>query len=184
VSTRIDIAGLSRSKGLFGLYSQTDASTPVANTTVETTILNGGVGTLSVLANDFEVGSSFHAIVSGLLSSDNNRSIRIRVKSGTVVLADSGNITLPTITSKYFDINLSFTVRSIGAAGVASIVTSGQFTYSKDASNAFEGGDFFSINNTTFDTTIANTLDITAEWSVASVNNSISTEIFVLSKIY
>jgi hypothetical protein len=35
-----------------------------------------------------------------------------------------------------------------------------------------------------FDTTIGNTLDITAEWGTASLTNSISTEVFVLNKIY
>ena len=34
-----------------GLFAQTAASTPVVNTTVETTILNSGVGNLSVPAN-------------------------------------------------------------------------------------------------------------------------------------
>jgi hypothetical protein len=50
--------------------------------------------------------------------------------------------------------------------------------------NAFEGVDFLFINNTTFDTTITNTLDITGEWGTASTGNSIATEIFVLNKIY
>jgi hypothetical protein len=169
---------------VYGLFSQTSSSIPVVNTITETTIINGGVGTLSVPANGFQVGDSFHAILSGILSANNNNTIRIRIKSGVVILGDSGLITLPSITSKFFDINLSFTIRTIGVAGVASIVSSGQFTYSKDAGNAFEGGDFLSINNTTFDTTVGNTLDITVEWGTASLGNSISTEIFVLNKIF
>jgi hypothetical protein len=175
-----DISGIANIR----LFAQTAASTPVVNTTTETTVINGGVGTLSVPANGFQVGDSFHGILSGSLSADNNNTIVLKVKSGSIVLADSGAITLPGITSKFFDINLHFTIRTIGAAGVASIATSGQFTYSKDAGNAFEGKDFFFINNTTFDTTLGNTLDITAEWGTASTGNSIATEIFVLNKIY
>jgi hypothetical protein len=76
-------------------------------------------------------------------------------------LGDSGAITLPSITTKHWDLILQFTIRQIGIAGVASIVTSGQVTYSKNASNAFEGADFSIINNTTFDTTTSNTFDIT-----------------------
>ena len=167
-----------------GLFAQTAASVPVVNTTTETTILNSGVGTLSVPANGFRVGDSFHAVLAGYLSAANNNTIRIRVKSGAVVLGDSGVITLPGITNKFFDIKIDFTIRSIGAAGVASIATSGQFTYSKDAGNAFEGSDFLSINSTTFDTTVGNTLDITVEWGTASTGNSIATEVFVLNKIY
>jgi hypothetical protein len=171
-------------KPIIGLFAQTDASTSVVNTVVETTILNGGVGTLSVPANGFQVGDSFHAVLSGSISANNNNTLRLRVKSGSVVLGDSGIITLPGITNKFFDIHLTFTIRQLGASGIAVIATSGQFTYSKDAGNAFEGIDFLFINNTTFDTTIANTLDITAQWGTASTGNSIATEIFVLNKIY
>ena len=167
-----------------GLYAQTAASIPVVNTTTETTIINGGVGSLSVPPNGFQIGDSFNATMSGMLSADNNNTLRLRVKSGVVTFGDTGIITFPNITNKFFDLYIHFTVRSIGAAGVASIATSGQFTYSKNASNAFEGADFVSINSTTFDTTVGNTLDITAEWGTASLTNSISTEVFVLNKIY
>jgi hypothetical protein len=184
MGTLIDTRSINPFTTTGGLFAQTAASTPVVNTTTETTILNGGVGALSVPANGFQVGDSFHAMLSGILSALNNNTIRIRVKSGGIVLGDSGVITLPGITNKFFDIKIDFTVRQIGAATVASIATSGQFTYSKDASNAFEGVDFISINNTTFDTTAGNTLDITAEWGAASLSNSISTELFVLSKTY
>jgi hypothetical protein len=167
-----------------GLYAQTAASIPVVNTIIETTIVNGGVGSLSVPENGFKVGDSFNATLSGILSANNNNTLRLRVKSGVVVFGDTGIITLPSITNKFFDLYIHFTVRSIGVAGVASIATSGQLTYSKNASNAFEGADFVSINSTTFDTTIGNTLNITAEWGTASLTNSISTEVFVLNKIY
>jgi hypothetical protein len=168
----------------FGLFAQTASSTPVVNTIVETTILNGGVGTMTVPSNGFQIGDSFIASLSGLFSANNNNTLRIRVKAGLVELGDSGVITLPSITNKFFDLKLHFTIRTVGAAGVASIAASGQFTYSKDAGNAFEGVDFVSINNTTFDTTITNIIDITAEWGTASLANSISTELFVLNKIY
>lgn len=168
----------------FGLFAQIAAATPVVNTTTETTILNGGVGSLSVPLNGFQIGDSFSVSVGGMLSANNNNTLRIRVKSGLVSLGDSGVITLPSITNKFFDLKIHFTIRTIGAAGVASVAVSGQFTYSKDAGNAFEGSDFLSINSTTFDTTVGNTLDITAEWGTASTGNSISTEVFILNKIY
>lgn len=183
MATIINIDKVPRTKN-FGLFTQTAASTPVVNTIVETTILNGGVGTMTVPSNGFQVGDSFSASLSGLLSSNNNDTLRIRVKAGLVELGDSGIITLPSITNKFFDLKLHFTIRTVGVPGVASIATSGQFTYSKNAGNAFEGMDFVSINNTTFDTTINNTIDITAEWGTASLSNSISTELFVLNKIY
>jgi hypothetical protein len=106
------------------------------------------------------------------------------VKSGSVVLVDTGNINMPGLTNQHFELNMDFTIRAIGAAGVASIASGGQFTYIKDASTAYEGVDFSVINNTTFDTTVLNTLTITAEWSAADPLNSIYTEIVTLTKTY
>jgi hypothetical protein len=167
-----------------GLFSQTLDGPTVTNTTTETNILGTGVGSLSVPANVFMVGDSFHITVIGHLSSKNNDDLRIRVKSGSVVLVDTGSINMPGLTNQHFELNMDFTIRAIGAAGVASIASGGQITYIKDASTAFEGLDFSVINNTTFDTTVLNTLTITAEWSAADPLNSIYTEIVTLTKTY
>ena len=83
-----------------------------------------------------------------------------------------------------WELELSFTIRQIGAAGVASIVTHGDFLYLRNSSSSFEGITFSTINNTTFDTTVSNTLDITAQWSTLNVNNVFYSEIFTLSKTY
>jgi len=167
-----------------GLFSQTVNGPTVTNTTVESSILGTGVGSLSVPAGAFRVGDSFHVVVIGHLSSKNNDDLRIRVKSGAVILADTGFINMPGLTNKHFELNIDFTIRAIGGAGVASIASGGQFTYIKDASSNFEGVDFSVVNNTTFDTTVNNTLSITVEWNAADPLNSIYTEIVTLSKTY
>lgn len=168
----------------YGLFAQTANSTPITATTSERTLIDGGVGTLSVPANAFSVGDSFLASMTGIINSANNETIRIKVKSGSVILGDSGLITLPQTTLKHFDLHIIFTIRQIGAAGTASIAVSGEFTYSKDASNAFEGSDFSTVNTTTFDTTTSNVLDITAQWGSINPLNIIYSEIFILNKIY
>lgn len=168
----------------YGLYTQTETGNNVAASTTESSIIGDGLGTLTVPANGFQVGDSFHAIMKGHISSANNQTIRIRVKSGSVLLADTGLITLPQITSKHFKLDIDFTVRALGSAGSSSIVSGGEFTYSKDASNAFEGSNFSVENNTTFNTTISNTLDITAQWGSSNASNSIYSEVFTLSKTY
>lgn len=167
-----------------GLFAQTANSIAITATTTEGTLIDGGVGGLTVPSNGFSVGDSFMATMSGIISAKNNDTLTIRVKSGSVILGTTGPITMPTITAKHFDLTIHFTVRAIGGTGVASIVCSGDITYSKDASNAFEGADFSTINNTTFSTTISNTLDITAQWSSNDAINNIYTELFVLNKIY
>lgn len=167
-----------------GLFAQTTSSATITNTTTESSIIGSGLGTLSVPANEFKEGDSFLAVLSGRISAANNNGIRLNVKSGVVVLGTTGNFNLPGITDKFFDLYIHFTIRSLGSAGTASIVTSGQFTYSKDAGNAFEGKDFVTVNNTTFNTTVDNGLDVTVQWDTASAQNSIVTELFVLNKIY
>lgn len=169
---------------VYGLFSQTSDSATVTNTITETSILGSGVGTLSVPPNGFSIGDSFLGRMVGHISSKNNDTIRIKVKSGAAILGDTGLITMPQTTSKHYTVDLNFTVRTIGAAGVASIVTGIVFTYSKDASNAFEGDDSSIINNTTFDTTSSNTLDVTVEWGAADALNSIYSEYFTLNKVY
>ena len=169
---------------VYGLFSQTSDGATVTNTITETSIVGTGVGTLSVPANGFSIGDSFLGRIVGHISSKNNDTIRIKVKSATAILGDTGLITMPQTTSKHFTIDLNFTVRTIRAAGVASIVTGIVFTYSKDASNAFEGDDSSIINNTTFDTTSSNTLDVTVEWGAADALNSIYSEYFTLNKVY
>ncbi len=167
-----------------GLYSQTDNSTPITNTTTPGSLINGGIGSLLIPANGFRVGDSFIAYFSGYLSSQNNATLEIHCNAGSATLADTGIMTLVTTTSKIWEMHINFTVRSIGATGVASIATSGRFFYSKNSNNTPESIGFYNLNNTTFDTTIANTLAVTAEWGAASPLDSISTEIFNLYKIY
>jgi hypothetical protein len=167
-----------------GLFAQTVNSIPVTNTTTETSITGTGVGSLSVPANGFQVGDSFHAKLIGMMSTANNHTIRIRIKSGSVLLADTGVITLGNSTNRPFEINVYFTIKSLGTAGVASIVSGGIFSYTKNASVSFEGTGFNTVNNTTFDTTVSNTLDVTAQWGQTSASDSVYTDLFVLHKLY
>jgi len=168
----------------YGLFAQTANSIPITNTTVETSLINGGVGTLSVPANGFKVGDSFRAVIAGVLNVTNNQTIQIRVKDGTSILVDSGPKSISNITGDIFSLNIDFTIRQLGAAGVASIVTLGTFHYTKTSNGVNEGFAFNAVNNTTFDTTISNTLDVTVQWGAANPGNSIYSDIFVLNKIY
>ena len=167
-----------------GLFAQTANSTAITGTNVETTLINGGVGTLSVPANGFAVGDSFRAIIAGVLSTANNQTIRIRVKSGSVILLDSGAQPITNITNDVFSLNVDFTIRALGAAGVASIVSLGTFHYVKTSNATTQGFAFNVVNNTTFDTTISNTLNITVQWGSNNAGNSIYSDIFILNKTY
>ena len=168
----------------YGLFAQTANSTPITATTSELSLIDGGVGTLSVPANTFKVGDSFVGSMSGIMSAQNNNTITIRIKTGSVVLANSGALTLNATTNQVWSMYLEFTIRTIGGAGVASICTLGNIHVLKAASGTQQGFGFNTINTTTFDTTIANTLAVTAQWSSTSASNSIYSDLFVLNKSY
>ena len=170
---------------VYGLYAQTANSATVTNTTTETTIIGTGVGSLSVPANGFAVGDSFRAILGGAINATNNQTIRIRLRTGSVLLLDSGLQNLGSaVTDDVWSLNVDFTVRQIGTAGVASIVSLGSFHYTKTNNASVQGFGFNVVNNTTFNTTVSNTLDITVEWGSASTGNNIYSDTFVLNKIY
>lgn len=172
------------STNAYGLFSQTANSTTITATTTEGTLIDGGVGSLVVPANGFSVGDSFRVDMGGLMSAHNNDTIRIRLKSGSVDLGDSGLLTLPTIVNQVWILSVNFTVRAIGGAGVANIVSLAQFHILKKASGTQQGFAWNTINSTTFNTTVSNTLNITAQFGSNNADNSIYSDIFTLTKIY
>jgi hypothetical protein len=173
----------SNTKGI-GLFAQTVSSANITNTNVETSLIGSGVGSLSVPANGFQVGDSFHAKLIGHISANSSATLRLRFKSGSVVLADTGIVDLDTISNRHWEINTYFTIRSLGSAGTASIASGGIFSYTKNSGLNFEGTNFSIINNTTFDTTVVNTLNVTAQWGAANAADSIYSELFTLSRTY
>jgi hypothetical protein len=169
----------------YGLFAQTANSTLITNTNAESSLINGGVGTLTIPANGFQVGDSFRAVFGGVMNANNNQNITIRVKAGSIVLLDSGIQNLgSSVINDIWSLNIDFTIRAIGAAGVASIVTLGAFHYTKTNNASVQGFAFNTVNSTTFDTTISNALNVTAQWATASSGNNIYSDIFILNKIY
>lgn len=168
----------------YGLFSQTGNSVPITATTVEGTLIDGGVGTLSVPADGFKVGDAFRAEFGGLISAQNGNTITIRVKAGSTILCQTPAFTMPSITNQVWLLSINFNIRAIGTAGAAEIVTLGNFHVLKASSGTQEGFGFNTVNNTTFDTTIPNTLDVTVQWSSNNAANSIYSDLFILNKIY
>ena len=148
-----------------GNYAQTIQSSTITGTT-EGSVVGTGVGTLSIPANNFQVGDSFHAKAGGLLgNTSNGDDITVRIKSGTTVLASTGAFVLDSTQSigeggEGWECELDFTIATIGASG--SICTNGNFAYTKTGDKKVSGTVFQDVQ--TIDTTVSNTLDITVEW--------------------
>ena len=171
--------------GTNGLFAQTANSIPVTATIVETTMIGPGVGSLTVPANGFSVGDSFTCALDGIVSCGSSATLHIHVRTLTgVLLADTGIIDMAAATNKNWVMNLYFTIRTLGGPGTASISSGGLFSYIRNGGTQFEGYDLSEINNTTFDTTISNTIVITAQWDTAAAGNSITSRNFILTKVY
>lgn len=168
----------------YGLFAQTTKSGIVTFSTGEQSLIGTGVGTLTVPPNGFKVGDSFALKLCGPISSGNNQGLRITVKTNAIILIDTGTITMPSTTSKTFELILDFTVTKLGINGIAEIFANGLFSYNKDASNAIDGINIGLINNTTFNTEIANSLGITAQWIGTNPLNAIQSQNLTLTKIY
>jgi hypothetical protein len=173
----------------YGLFSQTGSSIPVSGSAVAVktsgSLVDGGIGSLSIPANGFSKGDSFHASISGKLTIGNNNTLDIRIKAGNIVLADTGEIVMSGTTNKNWNIELDFTIREIGPAGVASIITMGEFTYKKNASAELIGELFSFVNTSSFDTTISNILNIEAVLDDACIaSENIYSEMLTLRKTY
>ena len=173
----------------YGLYNQTGSSTPITGSGTgiysSGSLLDGGLGTLTVPANGFNVGDGFQALLTGQLEVANNHTLEIQVKTGNITLADTGEITMAGTTDKNWRLNIDFSVNSTGSAGTASIATAGLFTYRKDASSDVQGEIFSFTNNTNFDTTIDNTLEVIAILGTAcGTNEYIYSKYFTLRKTF
>lgn len=180
----VNISKATPASTAYGLFTQTADSVPVKATIVETTIIGTGVGTLSVPANQFKVGDSFLVVCTGVLSAVNSNTLTVRIKTGSLVLSTSGAISMSSATNRNFELKVYFTVRTIGASGVASIASGGTFFYTRNASTNMEGSNYSQETTTGFDTTIANTLNITAQWSTNNAGNEIYSQIFTLTKTF
>lgn len=167
-----------------GLYAQTQPSALIVNTTVETSLIGTGLGTLSVPANRFNDGDSYVATLGGIITNDNNTNITFKITSNnTIILVNTGLVQLKQGTNQFWQITIYFTIRNIGGVGVASIVSNGNFTHIRNNLGVELFG-FNAVNSSSFDTTISNVLDVTAQWETASLTNSIITEYFTLNKMY
>ena len=170
--------------GVKGLFTQIEHGPVVENTTDELTIIGNGLGSLSIPANGFVRGNTFKCYLEGSLSSLNNADLTINIRENGNILATTGAMSLVSTSGNFYQMEITFVIRQIGAAGTAEIMTSGAFNYTKTSNNSPEVIGFEQDNTTTFDTTTDSTLDITAQWGAANASNSIDTHVLTLQRVF
>ena len=158
-----------------GVFMITSNGPLITDTTEEINLIQGAslVGSNLIPANSFEI-SSYHANYSGSFNSlGAGRTLAIKVRNNGAILAEFPDIQLTNAPNEFFEIELDFSIRSLGGPGQASICTNIDFTYSDLGANSWRGERACVINNTTFNTTVDNELVITAQFSDADPNLNI-----------
>jgi len=182
-----NINGLTPVGGIFAGTADSLVYNPSVDGAIEKSIMPTAiVGSLTVPANGFAVGDSFHLVLAGDFNSNNGDTLNIRLYGGptsTVLLA---NLPVPLVGSAgvSFEVEVDFQLRAIGGAGVADICSNFDFTYNGGGGGNFRGERGVFQNNTTFDTTVNNVLLVTAQYSSTNANNSMKTIVSKLSKTY
>ena len=157
-----------------GVYSESTATEFVGAQT-ETAVLMQGTsyGTLSVSANTFQPGDCYAIKVGGDITCDNNDVFTLRIRSNfgagtSPIFAEIEVAVDGAQVAGWWEVEVEFIVRETGASGVASMSTNGHYSYF-NGTNVSKGYGVNTIQNTNFDTTIANELMLTYATGEASI---------------
>jgi hypothetical protein len=155
------------------------AGTDHENTTDEA-VMNGG--SYSIPANTLKAGDVFR-VRCALKVTDNNSTdtLTTTLRLGTAALTGTAVIATAAVDSAdndvvYFDVDI--VIRSIGA--------SGKFAACGVQANGVPGtvtAKPFVLAETAIDTTVANFISVTSDWSVAHADNEVNLEVFNVSKL-
>lgn len=150
-----------------GCMFTSSSSVTVVSTTAETTILGGGVGSLTIKANKLVAGKTVRVEGYGFFSTTATPTFNLRFKIGGTEFCSTGAVS-PSGTGAGFAFKLDFTCFHTGVSGDG-------YAYGTVTMN---GTIYHMIGSlTTVDTTIDNAINLTAKWSASSASNSVRTNI-------
>lgn len=129
-----------------------------------------------LLPNFLTTGRVLRVTVSGKYSDTGTPTLQLKLKMGSVTLLDLGAVTLGSgVSNKQFQATFLLVVRTTGVSGTvqASLV------------NARLDDDLLQAiaNVATVDTTIAETLQLSAQWSASSASNTATLEVFLVEAL-
>jgi hypothetical protein len=167
-----------------GVYAGTSDGTLIDNTTEQSLLPLSGVGSLTIPANGFSVGDCFHCVVAGDCSFDKADTIQIKLKENGSILAQTPVFALEDAkgANNAFEIEIDFTIRSIGATG--SIGTNFDFTYNKTGLDSKDFRGTRAMDVQPIDTTVSSTLDVTVQFPTNVTPSTLQTRLFRLQKVY
>jgi hypothetical protein len=159
------------------VFCQTGAPVTVTNTITPTTLLTMGTGSLTVPANTLDVGRCLRFSARGIISTASSQPFYLDVKLNGTALGLGTGATTPVAAVSNGGWRFDYLIPCIttGAGGTVRIY--GDFM-SAPSLQLF--GDANVGGTNVVNTTIAQTLDLLVEWSVALPTNSITCHIATL----
>lgn len=151
----------------FTKYSQT-ADQTVANTTTRTTLIGTGVGSMTIPANTLNIGDTITLRGFAYISTSSSSSIlayRLGTSGGGAVSLGSVTALPVSMVNRPVDWEINLVIRT------SSTCSFGGFVATND------DREYVVASTVTFDTTINQTLDFTAQWVTADPSNTITSRI-------
>jgi hypothetical protein len=149
------------------LFSAT-ADSVIASTTAETTLVAAGAGSMTLVANYLEPGTSLRILARGTWANVAQPNRQWRIKLGSTVILDTGVNQMPKdVTAEPWAMEAVIVCRTIGKTG--SVVGAGS------VASVSVHRDFGPQTPVAIDTTKPLTLDITAKWGTANAGNTVTT---------
>jgi hypothetical protein len=153
------------------LFTST-ASVTVANTAVETNLIGAGVGTVAIPANFFVAGKTIRVTVRGVYLATGGNTLELKVKlNATINATTAANVPAAVVVARGWELVCDLTCRTAGAGGT--IMSAGMFRPSTTAVAGVQW-DMENAAAAALDTTIVQTLTVTATWGGAAAGDSIS----------
>lgn len=150
------------------VFSQAQAVT-VGNTVSELPLTGTGTGSLTIPGNFLVFGRTIYIRAMGFHSAAGNPTIDIKIKLNGSTYLDTTAVTSGNSTNTMWEMRAMLTVYSTGSSGTV---------FAQGFYNETGGGaNLFGMVNTatqTIDTTIPQTLSITAQWGTQAVGNTIT----------
>ena len=164
------------------LYVQNRDSHPISNTIVEDSLFEDSYKDGIILpANSINVGEVYNIFIQGVVSCQTAMHLGLQLLLNSKPIL-STTFTIDPCDNSIFTLNIISVVRATGIETVGNIISTGTFSYyPKDI--IFQEGVIFTENNmTNVDTTIENTLNVTAMWDNDVTATSIYSTIANITK--
>lgn len=159
------------------LFVQTDTIT-VANTTAETSIVGDGQGSMTLAPNFLRVGTVLKIEAQGYHSSAGNPDATVTLKSGGITLGRAGPIGSGKSQEALAELTLYLVCRAAGPTGAVVV----QGSYQEWHQGGADAG-LVLPTPVSLDTTIAQLLNITFQWSKASPANTVSWSVIIMEQL-